>query len=92
MVSFDTLYTPSHRMITGRKAIFGIGKPIDTIGSKNQRASGSRAIATPSAMPPTAAMAKPSMARPIVTAMLNARSPATASCQMRTSTVLSGGS
>ena len=50
-------------MMIGRKAIFGIGKPTETIGSKNQRMSLTRDIAAPSAMPPHAAMRKPASAR-----------------------------
>ena len=43
-------------MMIGRNAIFGIGKPTEMIGSKNQRTSLQRDINAPSAMPPTAAM------------------------------------
>ena len=50
-------------MTTGRKAIFGIGKPTETIGSKNQLAMTLRDIAMPIRMPPTMEMRKPTMAR-----------------------------
>ena len=50
-------------MTTGRNAIFGIGKPTETIGSKNQCARPRREIAMPSTMPSTAAIAKPISAR-----------------------------
>ncbi len=50
-------------MMIGRNAIFGIGKPTEMIGSKNQRAIRLRAIATPSATPATAAIRKPASAR-----------------------------
>ena len=50
-------------MMIGRKAIFGIGKPTETIGSKNQPAIRLRDIAKPSATPATAAIAKPASAR-----------------------------
>ena len=43
-------------MMIGRNAIFGIGKPTEMIGSKNQRTTVLRDIATPSATPPTAAI------------------------------------
>ena len=63
IVILEMSKTPSHRITTGRKAIFGIGNPTEMIGSKNQRASALRDIAIPSTMPPTAAMKKPTMAR-----------------------------
>ena len=66
-------------MMIGRKAIFGIGKPTEMIGSKNQRTSLLRDISAPSATPPTAAMAKPVSARYIVRPRLRHRSPPTAS-------------
>ncbi len=50
-------------MKIGRKAIFGIGKATETIGSKNQRTQGRRVIRMPSTMPPAPAMAKPVIAR-----------------------------
>ena len=56
MVILDVSYTPSHRITTGRKAIFGIGKPTETIGSKNQLAMTLRDIAMPMSTPPTAQM------------------------------------
>ena len=66
-------------MMIGRKAIFGIGKPTEMIGSKNQRMSRLRAIRAPSAIPPAAAMAKPVMARASVSPRLIHKSPLTAS-------------
>ena len=66
-------------MMIGRNAIFGIGKPTEMIGSKNQRMSRLRDITAPSAMPPTAAMTKPVMARESVSPRLIHRSPLTAS-------------
>ena len=63
IVIFEVSYTPSHRIMTGRKAIFGIGKPMEISGSKNQCTSFNRDIAMPSAIPPTLAMAKPISAR-----------------------------
>ena len=50
-------------MITGRKAILGIGKPTETIGSKNQLASPRRDMAMPSTIPATAAIRNPTSAR-----------------------------
>ena len=58
MVILETSNTPSHSITTGRKAIFGIGKPTEIIGSKNQRASALRDIAMPNTTPPTAAITK----------------------------------
>ena len=66
-------------MMIGRNAIFGIGKPTEMIGSKNQRTILLRDIKAPSAMPPTAAMTKPVSARYIVSPRLIHRSPSTAS-------------
>ena len=45
-------------MMTGRNAIFGIGKPTEMIGSKNQCTHLMRDMAAPSAMPPIVAMHK----------------------------------
>jgi len=50
-------------MTTGRKAIFGIGKPTEMIGSKNQWVNRLREIAMPSATPATAPIKKPIKAR-----------------------------
>ncbi len=50
-------------MMTGRKAIFGIGKPTEMIGSKNQRTTRTRDISVASVTPPMAAMKKPAIAR-----------------------------
>jgi hypothetical protein len=50
-------------MTTGRKAIFGIGKPTEMIGSKNQWVNRLREIPMPSAMPATAPIKKPVKAR-----------------------------
>src|SRR5579864_2980292 len=44
MAIFDQSKTPNQRMKIGRKAIFGSGLPIETIGSKNQRTGRKRAI------------------------------------------------
>ncbi len=48
MAIFDTSKKPSHSIMIGRNAIFGIGKPTEMIGSKNQRTGTLRAIAAPS--------------------------------------------
>ena len=45
-------------MMTGRNAIFGIGKPTEMIGSKNQRAMTLREIAMPSSDAGTAAISE----------------------------------
>ena len=50
-------------MMIGRNAIFGIGKPTEMIGSKNQCAIFERDIAIASAIPATVAMTKPVRAR-----------------------------
>jgi hypothetical protein len=50
-------------MTTGRKAIFGIGKPTEIMGSKNQLVSRLREIPMPSATPATAPIRKPLSAR-----------------------------
>ena len=63
MAILEASYTPSHKMITGRNATFGIGNPIETIGSKNQRAMVLREIAMAMKTPPTAATAKPANVR-----------------------------
>ena len=38
MEIFDTSWKPSHSVMIGRNAIFGIGKPTEISGSKSQRA------------------------------------------------------
>ncbi len=63
MAILETSKKPSHSIMIGRNAIFGIGKPTETIGSKNQRTGTLRDIAAPSRMPPTAEIAKPTSAR-----------------------------
>ena len=63
MEILDTSYTPSQRMMIGRKAIFGIGNPTEMIGSKNQRIDAMRDIAAPSAIPPQAAIKNAASAR-----------------------------
>ncbi len=50
-------------MTTGRKAILGMGKPTDTIGSNSQRTATLRDMAMPRTTPAIAAMAKPARAR-----------------------------
>jgi len=50
-------------MTTGRKAIFGMGKPTEMIGSKNQLVNRLREIPIPSAMPATAPIRNPVSAR-----------------------------
>ena len=50
-------------MKIGRKAIFGIGNPTETIGSKNQRTQGRRVIKMPIKTPQTPAIANPVSAR-----------------------------
>src|SRR3954452_19579428 len=79
-------------MKIGRNAIFGIGKPTDTIGSKNQRISGRRVIRIPSKTPPRPAIAKPASARYSVSPRLSASSPEAASSQTRVSTADKDGS
>jgi hypothetical protein len=66
-------------MKIGRKAIFGIGNPAETSGSKNQRITGTRAMPTPSATPATAAATKPMAVRMRVSVMPWTRSPETVS-------------
>ena len=66
-------------MMIGRNAIFGMGKPTEMIGSKNQRMNRLRDIEAPSAIPSTAAMTNPVMARVIVSPRLIHKSPLTAS-------------
>ena len=63
MAILETSNTPSHRMTTGRNTTFGMGKPIEMIGSKNQRASFVRAIAVPSTTPIMQAREKPTKVR-----------------------------
>ena len=79
-------------MKIGRNAIFGIGKPTETIGSKNQRISGRRVIRMPSSTPPRPAIANPASARYSVSPRLSASSPEAASSQTRVSTADKGGS
>jgi hypothetical protein len=50
-------------MKIGISAIFGIGNPNETSGSKNHRTVTKRAIRSPSATPATAAIANPAKAR-----------------------------
>ena len=59
MVIFEISNRPNHKMNTGRNAILGIGKPIETSGSKNQRAHAFRIIRSPSDTPAIAAIANP---------------------------------
>src|SRR5690242_13535374 len=89
---FETSYSPSHNIKIGRKAIFGIGKPTETIGSKNQRTQRRRAIKMPSVTPPAPAIAKPASERNRVSPRLRANSPDIASSQTRPNTAEIGGS
>ncbi len=66
-------------MKIGRKATLGMGNPTETSGSKNQRATGMRAMATPITTPPAAAIAKPMKVRISVNSMPRIRSPETRS-------------
>ena len=50
-------------MKIGRKAIFGMGKPIEISGSQNHRTMGPRATMMPSGIPITAAIANPATVR-----------------------------
>ena len=54
---------PNQSTNSGMKAILGAGKPIDTSGSKNQRASRLRAASVPMTMPKAVAIRKPLKAR-----------------------------
>jgi hypothetical protein len=63
MAILVTSKKPSQRIMIGRNAILGIGKPTEMIGSKNQRMGALRDIAQPSATPAPAAIKKPASAR-----------------------------
>ncbi len=89
---FDRSWKPSHSVMIGRNAIFGIGKPTEISGSSSQRAARLYTTAKPRPMPAIAATAKPASDRYIVRPRFFQRPPDAASVQMRSSTVLSVGS
>ena len=63
IVILEASNRPNHRMKTGRNAILGIGNPMDTSGSKNQRTHAFRIIRSPSVTPVMAAIANPTNVR-----------------------------
>src|SRR2546427_736430 len=60
---FEASPMPSHRMSSGRSAIFGIGNSAETIGKPAARASENRPTASPTEMPIAVPTTKPAPIR-----------------------------
>ncbi len=89
---FEASWNPSQSVTMGKNAIFGMGKPTETTGSRNHLTARERCASMPRTTPPAAAMPKPASVRQSVAPALRASSPERPSSAMRPSTAWSGGS